>query len=97
MTKTLLPLCAALLLLAPATSFAAPAEGGDSYVNDEGGRVTQKGDTREIVIDDGEAIDGESLKPGGEQLYGARGVIHASMISVRLKFTEQLIALANDI
>jgi hypothetical protein len=99
MTKTLLPLSALLFLLSPTTSFAAPApsDSGASFINDEGARVTQTGDVREIVIDDGEAIDGESLKPGGEQLYGARGVVHNSMITVRLAFTSQLIRLSDDI
>jgi hypothetical protein len=99
MTKTLLPLCAALLLLSPATSFAAPAQtdGGGSYVNDEGARVTQNGDVREVVIEDGEAIDGDSLKPGGENLYGARSLVHRSMISLRADFRTQLIRLSADI
>lgn len=99
MTKTLLPLSALLFLLGPTTSFAAPApaDSGGSYINDEGARITQTGDVRELIIEDGEAIDGESLQPGGEQLYGARGVIHNSMITVRLAFTSQLIRLSDDI
>jgi hypothetical protein len=95
MTKTLLPLCAALLLF-PATSFAAPASDG-SYVNDEGARVTQNGEVREIVIDDGEDIDGDSLKPIGENLSGRGLTGHASMITLRRDFLAQLINLSADI
>lgn len=95
MTKILLPLCAALLLI-PATSFAAPASDG-SYVNDEGARVTQKGEVREVIIEDGEEIDGDDLKPTGENLLGARRTGHASMISIRTDFLAQLSRLSADI
>jgi hypothetical protein len=96
MTKTLLPLCAALLLF-PATGFAAPASGDGSYVNDEGARVTQNGETREIVIDDGESIDGELLRANGEDLSGRPGLTHKNMISIRVNFLSQIIKLSADI
>lgn len=89
-----LTLAAALLF--PATSFAAPASSSGEY-NDEGARVTQHGDLREIVIDNGDDIDGDSLKPGGENLFGASNVGHANLITIRVSFVNQLIALSSDI
>ena len=96
MTKTLLPLCAALLLF-PAIGFAAPAPGDGSYVNDEGARVTQTGDVREIVIDDGEDIDGELFRAMGEDLGGRPPLVHNSMINLRVNFLTQLNKLSADI
>ena len=95
MSKILLPLCAALLLF-PATSFAAPPSDG-SYVNDEGARVTQNGDVREIVIDDGEEIDGELFRAMGEDLGGRPPLTHKNMISIRVNFLVQLNRLSTDI
>ncbi|HLT40800.1 MAG TPA: hypothetical protein VK034_31200 [Enhygromyxa sp.] len=96
MTKTLLPLCAALLLF-PATSLAAPASSDGSYINDEGARVTQNGEVREIVIDDGEAVDGELFKAMGEDLNGRPGLTHKNMISIRVNFLMQLTRLSADL
>jgi hypothetical protein len=92
--KTLLPLCAALLLF-PATSSAAPADAG--YVNDEGARVIQDGPVRELVIDDGEDIDGELFKAMGEDLSGRPGIIHKNMIGLRTNFLMQLGRLSTDL
>jgi hypothetical protein len=96
MPKTLLPLCAALLLF-PATSLAAPAPSDGSYVNDEGSRVIQTGEVREVIIDDGEDIDGELLKAMGEDLNGRAGLTHKNMISVRTNFLSQLLELSTDL
>jgi hypothetical protein len=96
MSKILLPLCAALLLF-PATGFAAPSPSDGSYVNDEGARVTQTGEVREIVIDDGEEIDGELFKAMGEDLGGRPPVAHKSLISLRVNFLTQLNRLSADI
>jgi hypothetical protein len=94
MAKTLLvPLCALLLL--PALASAAPAE---RYDSDEGARITEAGDgTREIVIDDDEAIEGEVLVPGGVQINSRKGKVHRSMITIRGEFIPLLIGLSNDI
>ena len=96
MTKTLLPLCAALLLF-PATSFAAPASGDGSYVNDEGARVTQNGEVRELVIDDGDDINGDTFRGFGENVHTRVPGKHASMITIRTNFLTQLINLSADI
>lgn len=96
MHKTLLPLCAALLLF-PATGFAAPAPSDGSYVNDEGARVTQTGEVREVIIDDGEDIDGEVFKAMGEDLSGRAGLTHKNMISLRTNFLSQMIKLSTDL
>lgn len=94
MPKTLLvPLCALLLL--PATASAAPAE---RYDSDEGARIIEAADgTREIVIDDDEAIEGEVLVPGGIQVNSRKGKEHRSMIGIRGEFIPMLIWLSNDI
>lgn len=94
MPKTLLvPLCALLLL--PATASAAPAE---RYDSDEGARITEAADgTREIVIDDDEAVEGELLESGFIDVQSRRGKAHRSLITIRGQFTAQLIALSNDI
>lgn len=94
MPKTLLfSLCALLLL--PASASAAPAE---RYDSDEGARISEAADgTREIVIDDDEAIEGESLVPGGVNIIGRMSTRHRSLISVRGEFLPQLIALSHDI
>lgn len=96
MTKTLLPICAALLLF-PATGFAAPASDDGSYINDEGARVTQNGEVREIVIDDGESVDGELFRAMGEDLGGRPPLVHNSMINLRVNFLAQLNKLSADI
>lgn len=96
MTKTLLPLCAALLLF-PATGFAAPASSDGSYVNDEGARVTENGGVRELVIDDGEDIDGELFKAMGEDLSGRPPLAFKNMITIRVNFLTQLSKLSDDI
>src|SRR5690554_2445234 len=88
----LAPLCAALILL-PASSFAAPASSDGSYTNDEGATVT----VREVVIDDGDSIEGEILSAEGKQIRGTMHDRHKSLISLRAQFTAQLIALSNDI
>jgi hypothetical protein len=94
MPKTLLvPLCALLLL--PATASAAPAE---RYDSEEGARVTDNGDgTREIIIEDDEAVEGELLESGFIDVQSRKGKAHRSLISIRGTFTAQLIALSNDI
>lgn len=94
MQKTLLPLCAALLLF-PATSFAAPADG--SHINEEGARVIDNGTVREVIIDDGEDIDGELFKAMGEDLSGRPGLVHKNMISIRTNFLMQLSRLSADL
>jgi len=94
MTKYLLPLCAALLLL-PATAAAAPAE-----TNDEGARVvesSQAGIDREVIFDVGDTLDGEVLTATGADVSGTRGIEHSNMIHIRGVFTPELIRLANDI
>jgi len=91
MTKYLLPLCAALLLL-PATASAAPVT-----TNDEGARVSDSAEVREIIFDKDDNVDGEVLKPGGANIGGRIAKEHASMIGIRGAFTAQLTRLANDI
>jgi hypothetical protein len=94
MSKTLLVSLCALLLL-PAAASAAPAE---RYDSEEGARITEtEGGTREIVIDDDEEIEGESLVPGGINIRSRVGTLHRSLISVRGEFIPQLVALSNDI
>ncbi|MFO7563056.1 MAG: hypothetical protein R6X02_10475 [Enhygromyxa sp.] len=92
----LLPLCAALLLF-PATSFAAPAPSEGSDINDEGARVTQTGEDRELIFGEGEEIDGELFKAMGEDLNGRPGLTHKNMISIRVNFLTQLNKLSSDI
>lgn len=95
MTKPLaLSLCA--LLLAPLTASAAPAE---RYDADEGARIRDGADgtTREIVIEDDESVEGESLMPGGVNILGRKAGDHRSLISVRGEFIPMLISLSNDI
>ena len=96
MQKTLLPLCAALLLF-PVTGFAAPAPNDGSYVNDEGARVIQTGEVRELIIDDGEDIDGELFKAMGEDLNGRPGLTHKNLITLRTNFLSQMIKLSTDL
>jgi hypothetical protein len=94
MSKTLLVSLCALLLL-PAVASAAPAE---RYDSDEGARITETaGGTREIVIDDDEQIEGDSLVSGGINILTRKAGDHRSLISVRGEFIPQLIALSNDI
>lgn len=94
MTKPLaLTLCA--LLLAPLTASAAPAE---RYDADEGARIRDDGNgTREIIIEDDESVEGESLMPGGVNVLGRKAGEHRSLISVRGEFIGKLIALSYDI
>lgn len=92
MTKPLLTLCAALLLL-PATAFAAPAPS----INDEGASVSQEGEVRKLVFNEGDEIDGDSLAPTGEQINAGVRIRHASMISIRENFLAQLVSLTADI
>ena len=83
MTKYLLPLCAALLLL-PTVALAAPASNDDAPM-------------REIVIEDDDNIEGEVLKPGGVHVGGAAAKRHANMIGIRGEFIPMLIKLSNDV
>ena len=92
MTKYLLPLCAALLLL-PATASAAPA--GD--LNEEGARVDKSGAVTVLEFGDGDNVDGEVLSPNGANIAGRMAKVHKSMITIRGVFTPELIRLANDI
>ena len=96
MKMILLPLCAALILL-PAIGFAAPGSNDGSYINDEGATVTQAGEVRSVVIEDGDSIAGEILRAGGTHIPGLAHDRHQSMIDIRGAFTAQLIALSNDI
>lgn len=96
MTKTLLPLCTALLLF-PATALAAPSPNDGSYINDEGARVSEEGDVRTVVIEDGDDIAGETLAPGGVNVNSRRANAHKSLISIRGEFLSQLIELSADI
>ena len=91
MTKYLLPLCAALFLL-PAAASAAPAA-----TTDEGGKISQGADAREIIFDDDDHVDGEVLKPGGVNVGGRIAKIHSSMIGIRGDFISELIRLSDDI
>jgi hypothetical protein len=95
MSKTLLPLCAALLLF-PATGFAAPAP-SEGYVNDEGALVTQEGNVQLVEFGEGEEIDGEVFKAMGEDLSGRPPVGHENMIRIRVNFLAQLSKLSADI
>lgn len=92
MTKYLLPLCAALLLI-PTAASAAPTP----TTTDEGGKVSQTGEIREIVFDKDDNVDGEVLKPGGVNVGGRVAKIHKSMISIRGEFIPELIKLSQDI
>lgn len=93
--KSLLPLCAALLLM-PTIASAAPAP--QHYDPDEGANVTEGSDgTRHIEILDGDSIEGEKLQPGGVNVRGMQGKKHASMISIRGEFIPELLKLATDI
>ena len=91
MTKYLLPLCAALLLL-PTAASAAPAA-----TTDEGGKVSQGAETRQIIFDKDDNVDGEVLKPGGVNVGGRIAKIHSSMIGIRGDFINQLVRLSDDI
>jgi hypothetical protein len=93
MTKYVLPLAAALLLL-PTAATAAPAQTG---LTDEGGKVQDNGSVREIIFDKDDNIDGEVLSPGGVNVGGRVAKIHKSMIGIRGEFIPQLIQLSNDI
>jgi hypothetical protein len=93
MSKTLLPLCAALLLF-PATGFAAPAP---TEVNDEGASVSQDGNVREVIFGVDEEIDGEVFKAMGEDLGGRPRTDHKNMINIRVNFLAQLSKLSADI
>lgn len=94
MKTHLLSLCAALLLL-PTTALAAPAA---APRNDEGAAVNEgNGGVRELIFDTDDNVDGEVLSPNGEQIGGKTAKEHASMISIRGQFTNQLIWLSNDI
>ncbi|NVB42420.1 hypothetical protein G6O69_31645 [Pseudenhygromyxa sp. WMMC2535] len=96
----LLPLCAALLLL-PSAALAAPSpdSGSQTWVDsDEGATVTQHANgVREIVIDDGDTIDGETLSPNGAIVRGPLATIHASMITIRPHFMDALSSVSRDI
>ena len=91
MTKYLLPLCAALLLL-PSVAFAAPAE-----ANEEGATVNNEGPVRELIFEIGDELQGEVLEPGGTNVGGAVAKKHATMIGIRGEFIPELIALSYDI
>ncbi len=91
MSKFLLPLCAALLLL-PAAAFAAPAAS-----NDEGARVDDSGEVRELIFDDGDNVDGETLSPTGAHVGGIRHKELESMITIRPHFLPELVRLSADI
>ena len=95
MLKTILPLCAALFLL-PMTAAAAPS--ASDPVNDEGARIiSDDGETRELVIDDGESVSGDLLSAGGANITGAKAIQHAGLITIRKTFTDHLLRLSHDI
>ncbi|EDM78588.1 hypothetical protein PPSIR1_15160 [Plesiocystis pacifica SIR-1] len=97
MTKTLLPLCAALLLL-PTTAFAAAPEATTtSYDNDEGATVIENNEGgREFIFGDDDVV-GENLNPNGVHIASRRGVAHESFITIRPQFVPELITLSMDI
>ena len=81
-------------LFAPArAAAAAPAQ----TTTDEGGKVTQTGEVREIVFDKDDNVDGEVMKPGGVNVGGRVAKIHKSMISIRGSFIPELVKLSQDI
>ena len=92
MTKYLLPLCAALLLI-PTTASAAPSS--SAGLNDEEAKVSD-GLVREYVFEN-DNIEGEVLKPGGTNVGGRVAQDHANMIGIRGEFIPMLIILSNDI
>lgn len=96
--KTIFPALCAALLLTPALALAAPANAGETWVdNDEGALVSEQSDgTREYIMED-DTVDGENFKPGGTQVRGVQGIRHESMISIRKEFLPHLYELTLDI
>jgi hypothetical protein len=98
MKSHLLSLCAALLLL-PTTALAAPAATTAAATprNDEGAAVSEQAGVRELIFDETDTVEGETLLPNGVNVTGRIAEDHANMIGIRGQFVSQLIWLSNDI
>ena len=94
MTKTLIPLTAALLLL-PSLAQAAPTQG--EARNDEGALVDRSGEMTQIIFDKDDKVDGELFQPGGINVNSLSARAHESMIGIRGDFQPELIWLSQDI
>ena len=92
MTKYLLPLCAALLLI-PTVASAAPAS--QAGQTDEDALVSD-GLVREYDFE-GDDVEGEKLQPGGVNVTGRIAKDHENMITIRGDFVDKMIMLSFDI
>lgn len=73
---------------------------GDTVDPDDhdGGRWTDRGqNTREVIYDDGEAVDGDRLGPSGDSVQGAASLHHQSLLRPRVHFVRELTWMALDV
>jgi len=96
MNKTLTTLAVATTLALPAAARAQrPAAPRSDQDADEAALVGDL-ETREYIFD-GDDVDGESLRPTGENVASRLSVHHESLIRIRGHFIAELITLASDV
>ena len=93
MRKIVLLLATCLL---PLPAWAAPANVGPT-LNEDGDRVTQRGEERYIEIDEGDNIDGLVLSPLHERISSRPLGANGSMIRLRSNFIGELIEASHNI
>ena len=99
MPRTLPTVALAAALATPAVAHAKPPRKQAAPVSDQDAdeaALVGNLETREYIFD-GDTVDGENLRPGGENITARVNVHHESLIRIRGHFISELITLATDV
>ncbi len=89
MSRTLMTLCAGLMLLTASSAVLAQAKAP------EGGDVQYKSKT--VYDFDDDVVEGDLVRPDGEFVDTRKGAKHSSLIKIRENFIPEMIKSADDL